>query len=396
MKICLISNLYEPYLLGGAENYVGRIARGLSERDEVIVITTCPGSKDLMVKEGKIKIYSFTPLNIYHTYHAKQAKEYVKPLWHLLDFWNPHPYVIVKEILKNENPDIVHLNNLGGLSLSVISVLRDLKLPQIYTLHDFSLLCPRATLLHASGKICEHKNPFCRSYECIKRNLFGSPDIVTAPSQFVLDMHLQNGFFKQSKAVKMQLGIVLPDARARTGLAGSISILYVGQVSLHKGVDILIDAFKGIISDCIKLDIVGKGPDIEDLLQKASDDRRIKFHGFVSSEELAEIYRNTDLLVVPSVWYDNSPMVIYEALSYGVPVLASRIGGIPELIKNGYNGVLLNPGDREQLRNTLKELVLNRSELERMSKNAQESSRKYGMREHLMQLRSLYREAMDR
>ncbi|MFA6372903.1 MAG: glycosyltransferase family 4 protein [Methanothrix sp.] len=396
MKICLISNLYEPYILGGAENYVGRIARGLSEHDEVIVITTCPGLKSLTVNEGKIRIYRFTPFNIYHTYHAKQVKEYVKPLWHLLDFWNPHTYLIAKDILKNENPDIVHLNNLGGLSLSVISALRVLKLPHIYTIHDFSLLCPRATLLHAYGKICEHKNPFCRSYGCIKRNLSGSPDIVTAPSQFVLEMHLRNGFFKQSKVVKMPLGIVLPEDKVRKRLHGSISILYVGQVSLHKGVDILIDAFKCIISDCIKLDIVGKGPDMEDLLQKASDDRRIKFHGFVSSEELAEIFRNTDLLVVPSVWYDNSPMVIYEALSYGVPVLASRIGGIPELILNGYNGVLFDAGDRDQLRSTLKKLVLNRSELERMSKNAQESSIKYGMKEHLTQLRSLYREAMDR
>lgn len=403
MKICLISNLYEPYLLGGAENYVGLIARGLSKSDEVIVITTCPfacaGLKSRMANNGNIRLYRFTPLNIYHTYNAKQLPEYIKPLWHIIDLWNPHPNLIVKDILRKEKPDIVHLNNLGGLSLSIISAFKDLNLPYVYTIHDYSLLCPRATLLHGSGVICREKNPICRSYEHLKRNILGSPDIVTAPSQFVLDMHLRRGFFAKSKAVKLPLGIDNQENGTRDrqpGKNGRISALYVGQVSHHKGVDILIDAFKEIASDCIKLDIVGKGPALEELCQKAADDNRINFHGFVSSRELAGLYRNADFLVVPSLWYDNSPLVIYEALSYGVPVLASRIGGMPELINNGYNGLLVDAGDLLQLKSAILELTNNRCELKRLSENALISSRKYGINEHLSSLRSLYREAINR
>jgi glycosyltransferase involved in cell wall biosynthesis len=396
MKICLISNLYEPFLLGGAENYVGRVARSLSKEDEVIVITTSPISKNVDIEDGAIKLYRFLPLNLYHTYHAKQLEDYIKPFWHLMDLWNPSSYLIVKKILKKEGPDVVHLNNLGGLSLSVISALRALKLPHVYTLHDFSLLCPRATFLHGDGRLCDYRNHICRSYGYIKRHLAGSPDIVMAPSNFVLDMHIRHGFFQRSQALKIPLGIPLPEDIASHEKKGFVSILFVGQLSLHKGVDVLIDAFKNINSDPIKLDIAGKGQDGEILQRSASDDKRIRFHGFVSPEILAGLYRSADLVIVPSIWYDNSPLVIYEALSYGVPVIASKIGGIPELIVDGYNGALFEAGDRVQLRRIMKELVCDESRLRKMSQNALKSSRMLGMEEHIQRLRSLYMQAANR
>lgn len=394
MKICLITNLYSPYVIGGTEKYVEQIAERLSENNEVIVIATKPFSdldslKPSIEKKGGVKIYRFFPLNAYHTYFAKNTSAMKKPLFHFIDLWNPHSYRIIRGILKKEKPDVVHTHNLGGLSLSVFDVVKGLGMPLVHTLHDYALLCPNAMLLRKSG-ICKKQPLPCRIYKILKRTVSDSkPDIVIAPSQFVLDMHSRNGFFKNSRKAKLPLGIEL-NGRINKKY-GKINILYSGQLSKHKGVHVLIRVFKQIKNSNIRLNITGKGIDESYFKRLARNDKRIIFHGFVSNEKLKELYRISNIFVIPSLWYDNSPVVIYESFANGAAVIGSDIGGIPELIDYGKNGFLFEAGNAYELRNILMSLANNPDKLKRVCKNAFEAGKKYGIKKHVIALEKIYR-----
>ncbi|MCX7998713.1 MAG: glycosyltransferase, partial [Leptospiraceae bacterium] len=155
MKICFISSLYPPFILGGAEIIVKKEAEQLAKRGhEVLVITTSPNRKNYEEELNGVKIYRISPLNIYPMFNHQEKPMFIKPIWHLIDLWNPSSYFLTKKILNKEKPDVVHINNFKGLSLSVFSAVKSLKLPFIFTIHDYSLICPRANLLKSIGEIC--------------------------------------------------------------------------------------------------------------------------------------------------------------------------------------------------------------------------------------------------
>ena len=396
MKICFISNLYPPSIIGGAEISVKRAADGLVKRGhEVFVITTTTDGKTSIEEVGGVKVYRINPLNLYAMYNHQNQPELLKPIWHTIDLWNPHSYLVVKKILKNEMPDIVHVNNFKGLSLSVFSAAKRLNLPLIFTAHDYSLICPRANLLNGSGEICTVPSRLCKVYVKIQKYLVDNkPDLVTAPSQFVIGKLKESGLFEGVKTIKLPLGIELSDRKVKKSY-NTIDILYVGGLSRHKGVHLLINAFKKSESKNINLHIIGKGKDEDEFKKIAGSDTRIIFHGFVPDEKLMELYQKANLTVVPSIWYDNSPMVIYESLINGTPVIGSRIGGIPELIEDGYNGFLFETGNVGELRDKLEYLIENPSELKRFGEGAFESAKKYDMDKHIKKLEKLYVELVN-
>ncbi|MCW3128987.1 MAG: glycosyltransferase family 4 protein [Methanophagales archaeon] len=391
MKICFMSNLYPPFVMGGAETSVKRIAEGLiKRRHDVLVITTSPNRKSSIEDINGVKLYRINPLNLYAMYNHQNQPELLKPVWHVIDLWNPHSYIIIKNILKKEMPDIVHINNFKGLSLSAFSAAKRLNLPLIFTAHDYSLICPKANLLRGSGEICITPSRFCVLYGRIQKYLIDNkPDLVTAPSQFVIDKLKSSRLFRGIKTMKIPLGIELSDEKAEKKY-DVIDILYAGELSKHKGVHVLINAFKGLKSENIRLHILGKGNDADEFKKIAGSDRRIIFHGFVSGESLMQLYLKANVTVVPSIWYDNSPVVIYESLMNGTPVIGSRIGGIPELIEAGCNGFLFTAGNVDELKEILKDLIRNPFELKRLEDGAFESVRKYSMDMHIRRLEEIY------
>nr|WP_279383685.1 glycosyltransferase [Methanobacterium formicicum] len=125
------------------------------------------------------------------------------------------------------------------------------------------------------------------------------------------------------------MGIELKDNEKFEKDYSQTNILYVGNLGEHKGVHILLKAFRKIENRNIRLDIVGKGLCSEKLKSMSENDNRIKFHDFLEGKELIKMYQQANLTVVPSIWYDNSPMVIYESFSCRTPVIGSKIGEFP-------------------------------------------------------------------
>jgi glycosyltransferase involved in cell wall biosynthesis len=397
VKICLITALFNPYVVGGAEIYVERIANELAKNNEVTVISTKPyhglsSLRSSVELNGNLKIYRFYPLNVYYGYHASKKSMWIKPIWHLIDIWNPHAYFAIKKILEKEKPNIIHTHNLEILSTSALSAINALKIPHVHTVHDYLLLNRYADLLRG-GEVIKEINIIDKLYQNFMKRLSNSQDIVLAPSKFVLDIHTKSGFFSCSKCMKLPLGIRLSNKHAQKKY-DRIDILYVGGLSRHKGVHLLITAFKSLEGKNIRLHIIGKGKDEKKFKRLAEGDSRIIFHGFVPDEELRLLYQKANITVVPSIWYDNSPMVIYESLNDGTPVIGSRIGGIPELIEGGYNGFLFEAGNVDELKEILGNLIKNPEPLKRLEDGAFESVKKYDMDTHVKRLEEIYKECL--
>jgi glycosyltransferase involved in cell wall biosynthesis len=403
VKICLVIESYPPNVTGGVSVYGQRLAHGLANAGhEVFVITSCPfislsSLKPSEEMDGKVRVLHIPPINIYDAYKSKNVPTFIKPIFHIINLWNPAQHVLYKNILRQERPDVVHIHDIYGISLSFLDAVKSLRIPLILTLHSFGLLCRKVTLLNRNSEICESPNRFCSLYSrAIKEIIDSKPDIVTAPSQFLLDYHTNHGFFPRSKRIKLANGIetdfheYIPKDKS-----DHFNILFVGRLGIHKGAHILIKAILNIANICVRLQIIGDGDYRIELEQLAKNDERIIFYGTIPNKEITHFYRMADVTVVPSLCYDNAPLVIQESFRNGTPVIGSRIGGIPEMIIHGYNGLLFDPGNVDELMQILQDLMSNRKEIGKMGENSRESLEIYSIHSHIKQVLQIYGLAKD-
>ena len=399
MKICTLTYTYSPYSKGGADMYAENISKQLSDKGhEVIVIAAKPTfdkslSYTVEVRDG-IKIYWFYPLNVSSFYNIAKKSHLMQGIWRLLDIWNIHSYYIVKKILKREMPDVVHAHTPVGLSPSVFKAVKSLGIPLIFTLHDYYSICPRITLLRSSDEICTKPNMVCKAYLKLNRKLIGNkPDVVIGPSKFVMDMHVDNNLFNNSKKIILPHGIenkVMNSAIEPHTKGERIDLLYVGGLAKHKGVHVLIKAFKQIKHNNMRLNIVGKGICEKELKELAKGDPRIIFRGHVPDNDLKTFYEQSDFLIAPSIFYETFGLVILESFSCGTPVISSKIGAYQELIIDGYNGFLIEAGDTGKLKNIIEYCLKNINDLHVMGQNASTSAKKFKMLDHIRKLEEIY------
>jgi len=402
MKVCRIVYTYSPHLLGGADIHTEKIHKALSKTiASSVVITINPAKEDVVEERDGVKIYRFHPFNVSTLHKIGREGVLKQGIWTLLDIYSLYSYIKIKDILKKERPDVVHLHTPIDITLSAVAAVKGLNLPLVYTLHDYFLLCRRLCLLHGFERLCTDKdvNPLCKIYrEFTKRITNRKIDTVIAPSQFVLDIHKRHGFFKDSKTVVLPHGIELSgiynDKEPEPGKRRYTNILYTGALTKPKGVGVLIRSVKQIQDKDIRLHIIGSGIYEEKLRALAESDDRIIFHGKLPNDDLLEFYKMADVSVVPSIWYDVRPNVIPEAFRAGTPVIGSDIGGIPELIKNRHNGFLFEPGDEAQLKKILEEIIKDPAVLKEMAKNAQDSVKIYDMKDYIQRLVAVYEEAI--
>ncbi len=264
-------------------------------------------------------------------------------------------------LLDRFRPDVAHLHNVyHHLSPSVLPVLAARGIPAVLTAHDLKLACPAYKMLN-SGGICER----CRTgsvaqvviHRCIHDSVAASAIIavesavqrglglyrrhlakVICPSRFYVDKLREWGW------PETQLTCV-PNAIDATRFDAPIEVgdyfLFAGRLAPEKGVHTLISAARAA---GVPLRIAGTGPALTDL-QALADGHDVRFPGFVGGEALWSLIRGARALVLPSEWYENAPMSVLEAFACGTPVIGADIGGIPELIAPGVDGLLFASGD---------------------------------------------------
>jgi glycosyltransferase involved in cell wall biosynthesis len=394
MKVCLVTPLFEPWLIGGAERYTATLANKLSGKFEVIVVTTVGPSLRMPInKSTNPQIIEIKIKNLYSVYDYvtkfSSAGIAKKILWHTIDLWNPSVYFSFKDIIRSEKPDIVHTNGVKGFSGSLFSAIKDSNVPHVLTLHDYELISPWSSLFR-NGKLIDKFNAIERLYIAYMKLISSSLDAVISPSKFVLDKHLIHGFFKKSSQYVIPNGnIIRENANPKQF---SRALLYMGQITENKGVHIAVKAFKELQMPDATFHIIGGGSYLSQLKRMAEDDKRIKIYGYVQDSALVnEIIERCSYSVFPSIWYENFPLVLNEVMAHGLPVIASKIGGVPEIIEHGYNGFLIQPNNVNKLRSVLEFVMMNENLITKMSSNAIESSKRFSVERNVEQILEIYR-----
>ncbi|HLC63744.1 MAG TPA: glycosyltransferase family 4 protein [Patescibacteria group bacterium] len=388
MKFCLVNNLFAPYSRGGTEKIVKQISSGLKNYGQVLIITTQPDKVLTRQTEDDVEIYRFRPKNLYYLLDDYKKNLVLKTAWHFLDMFCHKTCDIVEGILSKQRPDFVFTHNLKGLGLASFKVIRKLGLSHIHTLHDYQLLDPHGSM-HRLGQNLPLNSPFYRFYRYLTRKAVGRPDLVISPSKFVLDKHLEYGFFNEAERVVLPNPVEAFEPLKTNFFSKKFTLLYLGQIEEHKGVDFLIKAFKDFKKGDSQLLIAGVGSQLDRIRELAYDDERIKVLGKVSQEELPELFSQSDLLVLPSIWWENSPTVIYEAYASKVPVLVSSNGGSKELVKDGQTGWIFQSANKKSLLVKLN-LALNfRSKLPEMGLNGYRLAKEYSLDNYIKKLLEL-------
>jgi glycosyltransferase involved in cell wall biosynthesis len=391
--VCLVNALFPPDKHGGAENYVLRTAHGLQDRGyDVAVVTSKPydGLDSLTPSEGTydgVPVWRFYPPNLSHLSDGTGASVIEKAVWRGIDLVNYPAARAVGRVLDRLDPDVVHTNNLFGISTLVGRAVQRRDVRHIHTLHDYGLVCPKSNLLRDltapddERVVCEDPPLPCRAYARQRRATLGAPDLVTAPSQHVIDVHRDHGFFQGVDAQRVRLGVdgVADDPPP---VADERAVLYVGQHLEAKGLETFFAAADRLPD--VTFHACGTGPYAERTEEAAEARDNLQYHGFVSEETLAELRREAAAAIVPSIWMENSPMTIYESYAVGLPVIGSDIGGIPELIEPGETGYLFEPKDADGLADVIRGLF--ESDRGRLQRHALVWAREHTMASHVDRL----------
>jgi glycosyltransferase involved in cell wall biosynthesis len=285
--------------------------------------------------------------------------------------YSPSVYREVRDLAERERPAVAHVHNLyPQFSTSALDALHDAGVPVILHAGDYKLTCPTAQHLR-HGTICEKclggrewnaalhncrgNLPMSVAYAArnawarVSGSVHRAVSVYACPTRFVADLLVRGGYPADRVRVLPNF-LDLPDAPTPERLGGAVG--YLGRISGEKGIDVLIEAARRVGCDTR---IAGDATHAPGLV--ANLPPNVTLLGKVSRDRLDAFFAGLRVLVVPSVWYEVFGLVCIEALSRGVPVIASDIGGLPEVIAHEQTGLLVPPGDVAALAAALRRLI---------------------------------------
>ena len=354
MKILFISSLYAPDIGGGAEIILQRTVEGMQQRGySVAVLATCAQAGLHMDAVNQIKVYRAGLHNLYWHFTAQRPGRLARLGWHLRDRYNRAMRDYVRQVLELERPDLVVCHNLTGWSVSAWDEICAADLPIVQVLHDLYLLCPSSTMFK-KGHSCQQQCGLCTRFRKGHDVRSAQVDTVVGVSRYMLDTLQGQGYFQSSRGyvVHNASPYSLPTAVADKPQASDaltqtpLRFGYLGTLSDPKGVGWLIDQFQRLPCDAT-LQIAGRGQLADEQRFKAmASSPKISFVGYQKPEEF---YSQIDVAIVPSIWNEPFGMVAVEACAHSRPVIASRMGGLTEIIQDQFNGLLCDPDDPDSL-----------------------------------------------
>lgn len=406
MKVFIAIHHYPPRFHGGAELRAHRTARALQalgHQVQVFCIESVHHGPhgDIAWQD---EVYEGIPLR-------RATFDYHKiPDPFRFRYRNPWIENHLKSYLAEVQPDIFHLfsgylQTGGALEAAFAN-----QIASVVSLTDYYFVCSRINLVTTSHMVCNFANTPEACLACairekrrnryierfipgfmdfmVKRqparqqafaqrasylaSVLNRVDRVIAPSQFLRSIHVQGGIQPEKIVYSRQGRDFAPQATSEP--AGQPSDLlrvgFIGQLTHIKGAHILLQAMQRLPGLPIQVELYGdhdKFPAYVLKLRKlARRDKRIHFRGRFSADQMSQVYRSLDVVVVPSIWYENSPNVILEAFGHKTPVITSNLGGMAELVEDGRNGLLFTVNDPLSLADQLRRLVEDRSLLARL------------------------------
>lgn len=391
MKILLINDYSTP--TGGAEVYSLNLRGALREAGhEAMLFASSVGPEELRKAD-------------YECWGSSQ-----KIINRILQTCNPVAAFRLKKVLKIFKPDIVHLNIfLTQLSPSILMMLG--RIPVVYTVHWYKVICPKGTKLLPDHTLCTNRaGKVCFQKKCLPRHLwwidmlqlqllkhyFHRIDFVIANSRITGGRLAADGINPD----QMIYYFVQNSALEPKTLTGRPTVCFVARLVSVKGGEVLIRAMKNLLQRIpeARLLIAGEGPDkniLQQCVRELNLTECVEFLGYVPNEDLASLWRVADVLAVPSLWEEPFGIVAAEALAAGVPVVATRGGGLEEILEDQRSGYLVDPGNAEQLAEKLYDILRDRSAAEQMGRYGWEVMRnRFNLKLHLDELLAVYEKVL--
>lgn len=356
----------------GAERSVQFLAQQLlANGHQPIVVCTAP--EDRIDFVNGVKVYYLNNRNLYWSIEAGNKPKWLKPVWHVIDNFNPLMKRRIDEILAEERPDVIHSNNLAGFSMAPWVSAKESGIPVVHTLRDYNLVCSKSTMFSA-GQNCASRCGVCKVFTEFKRTLTnkGYVQHVVGISQFMINKHQEVGYFNGVESSRIFNGVEISQTVGRGSELGEttggrrLRFLYMGRVESPKGVDTLLNVFNE--QPHAELYLAGR---IHDAAIAANQEQgryaeNIRFLGFVNPND---VIPEMDVLIIPSLWNEPFGRVIIEAYAHGKPVIGTQRGGIPEIIRDGVTGFLYEPNRNGSLKVVIDKLIKNPEMLQEVKDN---------------------------
>lgn len=316
-------------------------------------------------------------------------------------------------VINDQRPDVAHVHNVFPLlTPSIYHALKQHNVPVVQTIHNFRMLCPNG-LFFTQGQICES----CSTHgfnTAIKKKCLHDSYVISALYSSAIRLAWNTGSFPYSinryivfnnftakKLVsggvpleRITMGKNFHDAILDRPVKKERYVLYIGRLSHEKGIMTLLNALHPRSNLILK--IAGTGPLQSSIEKYVADNpyKKIELLGFVSGTTKVNLLQNAICSIVPSECYENAPLSIIESFANGTPVIASQIGGIPDMIENEKTGLLFNPGDVGGLSNAISVLADNPEIASSMAENALSYAKMhYTPTQHYQHLFNTYSEA---
>lgn len=427
LQILKIIHGYPPRYNAGSEVYSRSIVRSLVENDyEVYIFSRYenPFEPDFSIRieldfyKGKeIPIHLINIARSKDRYRHQDVDNYVEKL------------IVEKSI------DIVHIGHLNHLSTSLISSIKKTNTPIVFTLHDYWLMCPRGQFLQFNigekepYQLCEMQEDLTCAIKCYTRYISGGEksdsdieywtswvkermdhvksiasmvDFFIAPSRYLMDRFTQSGFLAENKITYLDYGFntQILQGRERKSIKNQLVFGYIGTHIPAKGIQLLIRAFGKTIGNA-KLIIWGRyqkenTPFLKEISEQLPEEKKKNItwkEEYNNDNIVEEVFNYIDCIIVPSIWVENSPLVIHEALEAGVCVITADIGGMKEYIQHGKNGLLFKHRNESSLKEQLQYLIDNPDSINKLSKGGylySENKHIPDIKEHVHALEKIY------
>ena len=401
MKV-LMANKYF-YLKGGAENSFFETANLLKKKGHQVSFFSMKGERNL---PSEYEEYFIPEVR----YESGAFSNRIAAAGRMLYSFSARRNI--EKLMRKEKPDIAHLNNIyHQISPSILHSLKKFKVPVVMTLRDYKVVCASYSMV-AGGKICEackdgkYYQTFLKA--CVKDsrlksllntlemylhhhvlNLYGLVDVFISPSAFLKQKVVEMGF--RGRVVHLPNFTTLDDYEPVYEYEPSV--IYFGRISKEKGIATLIEGVRGTP---VQLKIVGEGPLKETLSRSLKPEDNVKFLGYKTGDDLRNEIKKSMCVMLPSEWYENNPRTVLEAFAFGKPAIGSRVGGIPELVRDNETGLTYEMGNAADLKEKLLYFIRHPEEVRRMGVNARKMVENELNREvHYKKLMEVYKSVMS-
>ncbi|MDP6423691.1 MAG: glycosyltransferase family 4 protein [Planctomycetota bacterium] len=382
--VLFVVHQFLPAHVAGTEVYAYNLAKQLVALGHRVVIYTTESDGD--AEHSLLRRKEYDGLEVWEAVHNNWFPDF------------EHSYADAEkerqfgEVLDAVQPDVVHAQHLFKHSMGYVALAKQRGLSVVYTLHEFLLMCPRnGWLVRPGWELCEGPEPAACA-ECVtflpapsegsyldavgqRRRVIDAAlaevDLFISPSRFLRERFVNEGMIDADRILYSDNGMPTsgyaetPHARVE-----SVRFGFVGTIAEWKGVHLIVEAMNGLPVEGVECAIWGVLEYFEDYVAQLKRDARhpgISFHGRFDNAQVAAILGDIDCLIVPSLWFENSPITIHEAFLAGVPVIAGDRGGMAESVEHGVNGLHFSMHDSSDLQRQMQRVLDEPGLLERLS-----------------------------